>query len=367
MTTNNSDVKSVKAWKVTGPNEINLMDHVIPEAVPAGKLRIKPMFVGSCGSDLDLIRHGGKHSSHKGETKPIIAGHELCGKVIGLGAGVANFEVGDIVVVEPAMPCEHCHDCESGHYNTCKTTGYWATPPVDGCFVQELDVLPKWVFKVPANLDPMVASLTEPLGACLEAIYGESTTHPQVEVDNWILILGGGNIAMGILYGLTSLFGASKVILAARKQSDLDFATSLGCKHVVKIGNKEETKVALEEVRTLSGGGVKTVIECTGVNDLLTAVIKERILRGYGKIIGVGCHSSVEIDIALLRRSAASFVTVRRSLHKFPKTLQLLSDHAEVARSLIGRVGSFNELDQVLLHNGGKVVGNGPKTVIEFD
>ncbi len=366
MTTSN-DVMKVQAWKVTGPNTLELMEHEIPATVPAGKLRVKPMFVGSCGSDLDLIRHGGKHSSHQGETKPIIPGHELCGKITGIGDGVAGFNIGDIVVVEPAMPCEHCHDCRDGSYNTCKTTGYWATPPIDGCFVQELDVLPKWTFKVPSNLDPMVASLTEPLGACLEAIYGESTTHPQIEVDNWILILGGGNIAMGILYGLISLFGSSKVILAARKDADLAFATSLGCKHVVKIGNKEETKAAIEEVRTISGGGVKTVIECTGVNDLLSAVINERILRGYGKIIGVGCHSTVEIDVALLRRSSGQFLTVRRSNRKFEKTLALLSEHSDVARSLIGRVGKFAELDQVLLHGAGEIVGNGPKTVIAFD
>lgn len=361
------DNKTIKSWKVTGPNELKLVDHVITTNVPAGKIRVAPMFVGSCGSDMDLIRKGGKHSSHKGEAKPIIVGHELCGKITAIADGIEGFAVGDIVVVEPALPCEQCHDCQAGMYNTCKTTGYWATPPVDGCFVEEIDVLPKWTYKVPDGLDPMVASLTEPLGACVEAIFGESTRHPQIEMDSWILILGGGNIAMGVVFALKSLFSLDKVILAARKESDLCFAQSLGVKHVVQIGNHGKTVEAMEEIRSISGGGVKSVIECTGSNDVLNAVINLRILRGYGKIVGVGCHASVEIDIAVLRRSAGQFATVRRSLRKFHKTLEMLAAHQEEAKKLIGRVGSFDQLDDVLLGTGGTATGtNGPKTVIAF-
>ncbi len=359
--------KQIKAWKVFGKNDLRLVDHDIPATVPAAHLRVKPLFVGTCGSDTDLIARGGAHSAHAGEVKPIIPGHELCGEIVEIGAGVADFKVGDKVVVEPALPCGECVDCHDEAYNCCKHTGYWATPPVDGCFAEFIDVLPEWTYKVPSTLDPMVASLAEPLGACVEAIFGGSQCHPQVETDKWMLIAGGGNIAMGIGFVMNSLFNTNKVILAARQQRDLDFAAKLGVKHIVKLGDKEQNKAAMEQVRQISGGGVKTVIECTGANNVLQDVIDNRVLRGYGRIIGVGCHATVDINVALLRRSSAQFITVRRSLRKFRKTLEMLRDNQELGRQLIGRVGDFEQLPDVLAKKAGEETGTGgPKTVIRF-
>jgi L-iditol 2-dehydrogenase len=361
------NVKTVSAWKITGPNNLVKMDHVIPATVPAGLLRVKPLYVGSCGSDLDLLHKGGAHSSHAGEVKPIIPGHELCGEIVEVGDGVEGHKLGDIVVVEPALPCGKCHDCQAGLYNCCKQTGYWATPPVDGCYADVMDVLPQWTYKVPEGMDPMVACLAEPLGACVEAVFGESTEDPQIRPNQWTLIAGGGNIAMGVLLVLRTMFNSDHVILAARKQSDRDFALKMGAKHVVTVGDRATSKAAMEEVVRLTGGGVKQVIECTGANDVLNDVIENRILRGYGRIIGVGCHATCSCNIALMRRSAVSFHTVRRSLRKFPMTLQMLADYPDQAKQLIGRVGHISQLPEVLAGKAGEVTGTGgPKTVVKF-
>ena len=359
--------KTIKAWKITATDVVSLTDHEIAGSVPAGKLRVQPLFCGVCGSDDELIRKGGAHSAHSGPCNHIIPGHELCGKVVEFGEGVTGFELGDTVVVEPALPCGECPDCKSGAYNCCRATGYWATPPVDGCFAQFIDVLPRWTFKVPAGLDPMIASLTEPLGACVEAVFGGSRVHPQIETDQWTLILGGGNIAMGVLFTLKALFSTEKVIVAARKQADLDFAVKIGAKHVVLIGDDERTAAAMKQVAEIAHGGVKNIIECTGTNEVIRNVLKSGILLGYGNVVAVGCQYVCEIDFAWLRRRSGKLITVRRSNDKFKRTLEMLSEHQEAARLLIGKVGTFDKLDDALLKGGGEPTGtDGPKTVIRF-
>jgi L-iditol 2-dehydrogenase len=360
-------VKSVPAWKIVGKNQLAFTEHQIPASPNAGLIRVAPLYVGICGSDMELCKSGGVHSSHKGEVKPIIPGHELCGKIVALGAGVDGFEVGDIVVVEPAVPCGKCVDCRRGAYNTCKTTGYWSTPPVDGCLSTEVDVLPLWTYPVARDLDPMLAVLTEPLAACVEAVYGGSRSRTIMPIDEYILIVGGGNIAMGIAFVLSDLINPSRVILAARKQSDLDFANRLGIKHTVQIGDAEKTRIAMEKVREISEGGVGSIIEGTGAGDVLTSIIESRVFLGYGRIIAIGCHAKMPIDIPLLRRSGVSFIPIRRSCDKFPKTMRIIRDNAERARLLIGRIGKFDELDKVMLEGAGEKTGtNGPKTIIKF-
>lgn len=364
--------KTVAAWKVVGPHEVKLCDHTIPAKPPAGMLRVQPLFVGVCGSDLDLVKSGGKHSSHAGEPQPIIPGHEMCGKVVAVGRGVTGFKCDDVVVVEPALPCGECVDCLRGDYNCCKTTGYWGTPPVDGCFVREIDVWPQWTLKVLAGLDPMLAALVEPLAACVEAIYNGGKA-PQIPVHEHVLILGGGNIAMGVAFVLNDLINPERVIVAARKEHDLMFARSLGIRHVIQLGDAEHNKAAMQKVLDITGNGnpkargVGAIVECTGAESILSAAIEARVLFGYGRIIGVGCHGKIPVDIPLLRRSAISFIPVRRSRDKFGRTLSLIDRNRERAGQLIGRIAGFEDLEQVLLNKSGELTGTGgPKTMIRF-
>lgn len=47
-------------------------------------------------------------------------GHESAGVVVGVGADVSNFKIGDKVALEVGLPCESCDRCKEGRYNICK-------------------------------------------------------------------------------------------------------------------------------------------------------------------------------------------------------------------------------------------------------
>src|SRR5207237_8376679 len=51
----------------------------------------------------------------------VIMGHELCGEVVALGAGIEDLAVGTLVAVEPEETCGRCLYCGLGQYNHCPT------------------------------------------------------------------------------------------------------------------------------------------------------------------------------------------------------------------------------------------------------
>lgn len=98
----------------------------IPVPVPeAGQVLIRVHACGICRTDLHII------DAELTEPKlPLIPGHQIVGRVAGLGHGVSGFSVGDRVGV-PWLggTCGHCGYCQSNRENLCDTprfTGYQA-------------------------------------------------------------------------------------------------------------------------------------------------------------------------------------------------------------------------------------------------
>ncbi len=160
-----------------------------------------------------------------------------------------------------------------------------------------------------------------------------------------------------------------------RSKEDRDFALSIGVDKVVMLsksamGSPEwttETEAAFKELKDSTSGMVSSVIECTGSNPLLEALIKAQCILAGGSIIGLGCHYGISIDVAHLRRHELAFQPIRRSAHQFPKTLNLMAQEPNVFRSLIGGTVKFE--DFVTFMGGdtsvATVVNAGaPKTII---
>ena len=95
----------MQRFRLHGPKQIVLDD--VPEPSPdAGELLISVRSVGICGSD--------KHYFAEGRCGPFVPktafalGHEFSGIVAALGSGVAGFNVGDAVAVDPLLACGSC-------------------------------------------------------------------------------------------------------------------------------------------------------------------------------------------------------------------------------------------------------------------
>jgi L-iditol 2-dehydrogenase len=114
----------------------------------------------TCGSDV------GWYVQHK---LPAVLGHEPVGEVVEVGAEVTSVAVGDRVAIHHHAPCGECRRCLHGHETLCEQFRSTALDP--GGFAEYVRIMPELVGELLplGDLDPMNATLTEPLGCALRA------------------------------------------------------------------------------------------------------------------------------------------------------------------------------------------------------
>ena len=125
----------MKGVVFVGDRKLELRD--FPDPTPGPRdvvLEIKAS--GMCGSDLHVyrasFRPGDVTSGFKRGAEPVIAGHEPCGVVVAVGAGVTDREarIGARVMDHHYTGCGGCKHCRSGWAQMCLEgpTVFGATP-----------------------------------------------------------------------------------------------------------------------------------------------------------------------------------------------------------------------------------------------
>ncbi len=87
----------------------------VPEPRPApGEVVLSVAAVGICGSELEAVA-----TRSPRRTPPLVMGHEFCGEVAAVAAGVTELRLGDRVVASSLVPCGRCADCRAGAPHFC--------------------------------------------------------------------------------------------------------------------------------------------------------------------------------------------------------------------------------------------------------
>src|SRR5437773_2181356 len=89
-------------------DRVEIAEGPLPTAA-AGEVVLKVAACGICGSELEAFR---KHSPRR--PPPLVMGHEFCGVVDRLGAGVTGIAVGQKVVSNSLVACGTCVRCRRG-------------------------------------------------------------------------------------------------------------------------------------------------------------------------------------------------------------------------------------------------------------
>ena len=108
-----------------GDKEIELMEFADPTPGP-GEVVVEMKASGMCGSDLHQYRRPKGGVSISGlavNPNPVIAGHEPCGIVAAVGAGVSEklARIGARVMVHHYKGCTVCNHCRSGWSQLCQS------------------------------------------------------------------------------------------------------------------------------------------------------------------------------------------------------------------------------------------------------
>ena len=115
----------------------------------------------TCGSDV--------HGSYVTRKLPAVLGHEPAGEVVAVGDGVTSVVEGERVAIHHHVPCGECRRCRQGHETLCE--GFRATALDPGGFAEYVRVEAALVPELlPLDgLDPVTATVTEPLACALRA------------------------------------------------------------------------------------------------------------------------------------------------------------------------------------------------------
>ena len=120
----------MKAMALTGVGQMDMIERPEPLIINDTDVLIRLSHMGVCGSDIHLYRTG-----EIGGLKvdfPYVIGHEGSGVVEAVGEAVSRVKKGDIVAIEPAMPCGDCDQCINGRPHTCRNIMFLGTPK-DSC------------------------------------------------------------------------------------------------------------------------------------------------------------------------------------------------------------------------------------------
>ena len=118
----------------------------LPAPVPAaGEVAIAIEACGVCRTDLHIVE--GEVSARL----PVVPGHQAAGRVAAVGAGVADFAVGDAVGVGwMASTCGVCPLCRSGRENLCPNATFTGRDR-DGGYAERMTASARWTYRLPSG------------------------------------------------------------------------------------------------------------------------------------------------------------------------------------------------------------------------
>jgi threonine 3-dehydrogenase len=244
-----------------------------------GELLVEMERVAICGSDIPLYKWDA--TGQRIAQLPFIPGHECVGKVVKLGPGVTNVNVGDRVCSETHIPCEKCYQCTHNQMHICQNMGLFGhgKKTIYGGFAQYTIMYSNAIHKLKSDLSPDVAVLLEPFGVAQHAV-------EEVELNGEsIVITGCGPIGLFCI-AIAKALGSEKVIATDVLDIRLEKAKELGAGVVINCNGKDIEWVQQQVLAATNGIGAGCCIECSGASSNCNGMFK--LIRKGGRLVLVG-------------------------------------------------------------------------------
>lgn len=200
----------------------------LPSLKP-NEVKIEVQYCGICHSDLSMI-----DNEWGASVFPLVAGHEIAGKIAEVGDNVSKHRIGDIVGLGwHAGYCEVCHSCDTGDHNLCAN----ASPTIvhrHGGFAQFVQASESSVVALPTGIDIKSAG---PLFCG-----GITVFNPLVQFDvkptSKVAVIGIGGLGHLALQFL-SAWGC-EVTAFTSSDNKADEAKNMGAHHVINSKDKKQ-------------------------------------------------------------------------------------------------------------------------------
>jgi alcohol dehydrogenase len=319
-----------------------------------GVLRVEAC--GLCGTDHE------QYTGHLPAGFAFVPGHETVGVIEQVGDAAARrwgVAAGDRVAVEVFQSCRVCDACRAGAYQRCERHGLvdmYGYIPVDkppglwGGYAQVqylgLDAI---VHRVPDALDPVVATLFNPLGAGVRWAVTVAGTQP----GDVVAVLGPGVRGLSAAAAAKDA-GAGFVMVTGRGSRDaqrLTVARDFGADLAVDVADADP----LRALRDATGGLADVVVDVTAkAPEAFAQAIA--LARPGGTVVVAGTRGgpvpefqadhvvfkelrivgALGVDSAAYRAALAMLAAGRYPFADLPRRVAGLDDAEDLIRSLAG-------------------------------
>jgi alcohol dehydrogenase (NADP+) len=304
-------------------------------------IQIDILFCGVCHSDLHTVRNEWTNSVY-----PVVAGHEIIGRVIKAGAQVRNFKEGDLAAVGCMVDsCRKCDSCRQGLEQFCEV-GFTGTYNAEdkhlggmtfGGYSNTIVVDDAFVLQVPKNLE---LSGVAPL-LCAGITTYSPLHHWKVGKGQKVGIVGLGGLGhMGVK--LAHALGA-EVVLFTTSPGKKEDARRLGADEVVVSKNQAEMDKQLNSFHFI----LDTVSAPHDLNAYLN------LLRRDGTLTLVGAPdkdpSITVFNLIMKRRQLAG--SLIGGIKETQEMLDFCSDHGITSDVEVIPIQKINEAYERMLRS----------------
>lgn len=208
-------------------------------------VQIEIMYCGVCHSDLHTARN-----EWGGTVYPCIPGHEIVGRITGIGEEVTKFKVGELAGVGCLVDsCRECRNCQQGLEQYCEVGSTWTYNSPDridktntyGGYSKQIVVDQEFVLLVS---DRLLLEGVAPL-LCAGITTYSPLRHWKVGKGHKVAVLGLGGLGhMAVKFAAS--FGAEVTMLSTSPSKEED-ARRLGAQHFALTTDKQQVKALFNQ------------------------------------------------------------------------------------------------------------------------
>ena len=264
-------------------------------------IKVRNIQTGICGSDMTFYTCAQSMSM---AMYPIpcsditFLGHESVGVVSEIGKNVKNIKVGDRVVLKEYMQCcdikgydpeDFCENCKNGEYTICSNYGEDSkvTIPTGAGFGDYYIGPETKVIKIDDNITDDQAVIIEPCAVSLHSVMKKIP-----EVNDKVLVIGGGMIGLNIIQCIKLFQPNCEVHVMERVKEKQEFAKRLGADFIVDcdpyeyVAKHTNAKLYKKGKYKMLLGGFDIIYDTVGKHGIFNDAI--RWIKARGTYVKVG-------------------------------------------------------------------------------
>jgi threonine dehydrogenase-like Zn-dependent dehydrogenase len=276
----------VKGLAFLGDRKLAFLE--VPDPAPGvGEVVVQIKASGMCGSDLHYFR--APHNPALPMQRRVIGGHEPCGIVAAVGAGVPAHvaRIGDRVMVHHYHGCTTCAHCRTGWPQLC-------APATRVVYSVHAHGGHAPYMKARADtLIPLHDALSFEAGAAIACGTGTAwgaLQRAQVAGDETVVVYGQGPV--GLSATLLAAARGARVIAIDIDDARLALAEAFGAAATLNA-DKTDAPATIRELT--AGRGAQVAIETSGSTQAASAAL--RSVDVWGKVCFVGLGGTVAFEV----------------------------------------------------------------------